>query len=381
MKIVYVLDCLANIGGIERISILKMNYLAEKLNHEVFLVTSSQGNHPIIFPLSYKVKHIDLDIRFHTQYQYRYPQRIWIGYKLRHLFKQRLQQLVYELNPDIIVCPTTSLYSDIVCDLKGKGKKVFESHCAKSYTAIAEYVTTNTIKNSISNLIAQKRFHYIEKKCDAIVTLTTNDATAWWKTSKVHVIPNFIKEIPQKSSICDAQRVIAAGRLVYQKGFNRLIDAWTIVYKKHPDWILDIYGEGQYKEKLQNQIRAAHIESAVTIRPFTSNIFQEYANCSIYALSSNYEGYALVLTEAMSCGVPCVAFNCPYGPSDIIKDKEDGILVQNGNIENMADAICFLIENDKMRKEYGQRAKENIQRLLPENIMPKWEQLFKQLID
>lgn len=381
MKIIYVIDCIANIGGIERISVLKMNYLADKLKHEVFLVTSSQGNHPIVFPLSHKVKHIDLDIRFHIQYQRSYPKRIWIGNNLKKLFKQRLQQLIYELNPDIIVCTTTSLYSNIICDLKGKGKKVFESHCAKSYTAIAEYITTNVIKNTINNIITLRRFRYIEKKCDAIVALTTNDAIAWGKTSKVHVIPNLIKDIPLKSSTCDNHRVIAAGRLVYQKGFNRLIEVWEMVHKKHPDWILDIYGEGQYKEQLENQIKAAHIEHVITIHPFTSEIFLEYANSSIYVLSSNYEGYALVLIEAMSCGLPCVSFNCPNGPSDIIKDKEDGIMVQNGNIEKMADAICFLIENDKIRKEYGQRAKQNIQRLLPENIMPKWELLFNQLID
>lgn len=380
MKIIYILECVANIGGVERISVLKMNYLAEKLNHEVYLVTSSQGNHPIIFPLSPKVKHIDLNVRVHTQYQHSYPKRIWIANKLKHLYKKRLQQLVYDLNPDIIICMASWLYADIICDLKGKGKKVFESHCARSCTKTAEYVTSNIIKNSINNLIAWQRFRYIEKKSDAIVTLTKKDAISWKATSKMHIIPNLIEQIPQQSSTCSAHRVIAAGRLVYQKRFDRLIQVWEIVHKKHPEWRLDIYGEGKYKKQLENQIKVAHIEDVVTIYPFTNNIFQEYVTSSIFALSSNYEGFGLVLIEAMSCGIPCVSFDCPHGPSEIIKNKEDGLLIKNGDIKGFAKAICYLIENEKERKSFGSKAKENVKRYFPGIIIPQWERLFNELL-
>ena len=118
-----------------------------------------------------------------------------------------------------------------------------------------------------------------------------------------------------KASSCEVHRVIAIGRLTYQKGFDRLIDAWTIVNRRHPDWKLDIFGEGIRREALNKQIRNNGLEKSVTIHPFTKNIAQEYLNSSIFALSSNYEGFVLVLLEAMGCGLPCVAFDCPNGPA------------------------------------------------------------------
>lgn len=377
MKIIYIYDSLAGIGGIERIFIQKMNYLADKLNHNIYLITSSQGTHPFIFPLTDKVKHIDLDIRFHSQYAYPFPTRIWIKYKLQKLYRKRLQESVNNIDPDIIV-GTTTWNSDVICQLKCKGKIVIESHCAKPYTAITDHLTNGIIKDFINKITTWQRFRYTEKHCDAIVSLTQNDTSAW-KTPHVTTIPNMIESIPEKSSTCSSHRVIAAGRLTYQKGFNRLIDAWTLVHKRHPKWKLDIYGEGYYKEKMQRQIKENYVEDSITIHPFTSNIFEEYLTSSIFVLSSRYEGFGLVLIEAMSCGIPCVSFDCPYGPAEIINNEEDGILIDNNNIPQMATAICYLIENEEIRKAYGKKAKENAKRFLPENIMPKWEQLFKQI--
>lgn len=379
MKIIYIYDSLASIGGLERILIQKMNYLADMLNHNVYLITSSQGNHPIIFPLTHKVKHIDLDIRFHTQYNYPLAKRIRIKYKLERLYKKRLQESVNSINPDIIV-GTTMWKPEVVCQLICKGKKIIESHCAKSYTNITDRYSNGIILDIINKMLTRQRYRYTEKHCDTIVTLTESDASAWKKTAQIFTIPNMIENISEESSTCQSRRVIAAGRLTYQKGFNKLIDAWVLVHKRHPDWILDIYGEGYYKKQLQKQIEEKHLKENITIHPFTANIFNEYLTSSIFVLSSNYEGFGLVLVEAMSCGIPCISFDCPHGPSEIIKNQSDGILVENNNIHQMAESLCYLIENEDIRKAYGKKAKENVKRFLPENIMPQWEQLFKELI-
>ena len=97
-------------------------------------------------------------------------------------------------------------------------------------------------------------------------------------------------------------------------------------------------------------------------------------------MSSRFEGFGMVLIEAMSFGVPCISFDCPYGPADIIKEGEDGFLIKNDNIEGFSNKIIQLIENENLRKEMGLKAKKNIQRFYPETILKQWDELFKSLI-
>lgn len=378
MKIIYIYDTVAVIGGVERIFIDKMNYLADKLHHEVYLLTSSQGNHPVSFPLSPNVRHIDLGIRHHVQYQYPLPQRLWIKYKLKRLCNKRLKETVRKIDPDILI-GTTSYLSAEICQLKCRAKKIIESHGARDFIHLTDDFKMGFPKDLINKFNTNRRFHFIEKYSDAVVALTQADAKAWGKASKVYVIPNFTNFISPQSSSCKPTRVIAAGRLTYQKGFDRLIDAWRIVGRQHPDWRLDIFGEGIRQQALTGQIKENGQEEVITIHPFTSHIVKEYLNSSIFALSSNYEGFVLVLLEAMGCGLPCVAFDCPNGPAETIKDKEDGLLVRNGDIQGFADAICYLIEHEAERKRLGGNAKVSIGHYSPEKIMPLWEKLFKEL--
>lgn len=378
MKIIYIYDTMAIIGGVERIFIDKMNYLADKFHDEVYLLTSSQGNHPISFPLSPNVKHIDLGIRHHIQYQYRLPKRLWIKYKLKKLCHKRLKETVEKIDPDILVATTTYLSAEI-CRLKCRAKKIIESHGARDFTHLTDNFKMGFPNDQINRFNTHRRFRIIEKYSDAVVTLTQSDAQAWSKAAKVYVIPNFTNFASSQSSSCETKRAIAVGRLTYQKGFDRLIDAWKMVNKSYPDWKLDIFGEGIRQQALNEQIQENGLDEIVTIHPFTSHIKDEYINSSIFTLSSNYEGFVLVLLEAMSCGLPCVSFDCPNGPAEAITDKEDGLLVRNGDIEGFANALCYLIENEEERKAFGKKAKQNVKRYSPENIMPQWEKLFKDL--
>ena len=297
---------------------------------------------------------------------------------MRQEFIRKIKDTLLDIDPDIIVA-TTYWNADIVCNLKCRGKKVIESHCAKSHTNMNEFANTSFTKKILESVSAHIYNRIVEKKCDALVALTRHDAKEWGKARRTVIIPNAIHQATHPDNALTHRRVIAVGRLSYQKGFDRLIRAWETVAGKHPDWRLDIYGNGTYREALQNQVNAAHMENIITLHPATSDIFHEYATSSILALSSNYEGYGLTLIEAMSCGVPCISFDCPYGPLEIIRNGTDGILIPNGDIEKMAQAICYLIENEKIRAKYGQAAQENIKRLLPENIMLQWKQLFNQL--
>ena len=380
MRVAYIHDNFAQVGGIERILTDKMNYLANVYNYEIFLITSSQGNKPFAFPLSAKVKHIDLGINIHHQYQYQYPKRIWIKCQKNKLFKNRLMEVINQIKPDILVC-ATNFRADIVCQLKCCAYKIIESHCAKSYLGINEGTKRNLFIDILHKFYMLYFTFVVRSKSNAIITLTEGDKNEWNFANKTFVIPNIITEISNKISSCSNKKVISVGRLTYQKGFERLISVWKEVNKKYPDWSLSIYGTGEEERALRNQIKESRLENVITINPPTPDIYTKMQESSILVFPSRYEGFGLVLIEAMINGVPCISFDCPYGPSDIIDNGNDGYLIPNDNIQKMVDKICYLIENEEIRKEMGKKARKSAMRYAPENIMPLWDKLFNEIVN
>lgn len=380
MKIVYILDSVARIGGVERIFSGKMNYLADILGYNVFLITFCQGQHSFPFPLSSNINHIDLGINTNLKYNYRYLSRLFVIWNINRKLKNHLQDTINRINPDIII---GNNYNEpvIICKLKTKAKIVIESHCSERGIRMSE-LKKNSFKYIIKRFLQYKRNNFIRRRCDYLITLTTYDKKDWnIDDNRISVIPNFVTQRSVAAASCTSLRVICAGRLVPQKGYDMMIDAWSKVSSVHNEWKLYIFGEGCEELKLREQTTRLGLEDSIYIMPFSKNIYEEYLKSSIFVSSSRYEGFALVLIEAMECGVPCISFDCPYGPSDIIKDKEDGLLVEDGNVEALANAICWMIEHESERKVMGRRAKENIQRYRKENIMKQWDELFHNLCD
>ena len=381
MTIIYLYQSLITFGGIERIFVDKMNYLAEKLNYKVYIVTWEQGNHAIVYPLSPKVTHIDLGILFYRQYQYGVLKRMYLQRVMEKELLRKLQDLVSSTHADIVIGTICiSSVMNALSKLKGKTYTIAEAHNRK------ESIEKNTknVRNPIVRWILErknKQLYQSIKDTTVFVTLTNNDKMSWSNIVQANVIPNMLHYFPEHitQEKKTNKRVITVGRLAEQKGFDLLIDAWNIVHQKYPEWILDIYGNGDDKEKLINRIQQLNLKNAVIIHPPTPQIYERYMQSDFYIMSSRWEGFGLVLAEAMSCGIPCVSFDCPHGPSDIISDQEDGLLVENGNIEQLAEKICYLIEHEDIRKEMGAKARENVKRYLPENVMPQWEKLFKSI--
>lgn len=379
MRIAYICDCLARMGGLERVLTDKMNYLADKLGYDVFLVTSCQGNHPFVFPLSAKISHIDINVNLCAQYKYKYPLRLYIVWKIKRKLKDTLQEVVNRIDPDIII-GTNNYVPIIISSLKTSAEIVIESHVSE-FAYLKIEMNKTTIRNFVMRYLQRKEINKLKKLCAHLVTLTKGDAQDWnMDKNRITVIPDPITRESLLSSTCLPHQVISAGRLELQKGFDMMIDAWAKVYSRHKDWNLYIFGEGSMEKKLGSQISELGLEKTIHIMPFSHDIYEEYLKSSIYVLPSRYEGFGLVLIEAMECGVPCVAFDCSHGPSDIIKDKEDGLLVENGNVEALTDAICWMIEHESNRIAMGKKAKENIQRFYIDAVMKQWQSFFDTIL-
>ena len=191
--------------------------------------------------------------------------------------------------------------------------------------------------------------HIIERDADVVVALTKSDAQNWKKAKRVELIPNFSIMPIKKVSDYESKKVIAVGGLEWQKGYDRLIEIWKLVARNHPDWHLEIYGEGELESELKETILKVKLCS-ISIHPYTNNISMEYATSSICVLTSRYEGFSLLLLEALRHGVPCITFDCPYGPKDLIDNDKCEFVIDNGNINQFAEKLCYHIDHPEIRK-------------------------------
>ncbi|OUM93292.1 MAG: glycosyltransferase family 4 protein [Caldibacillus debilis] len=218
-------------------------------------------------------------------------------------------------------------------------------------------------------------------KLDYLLTLTDKDTTRYKqlfnnKNVQVRKIPNSLPPLKKVKSSLNEKIIISAGRLVPQKGYDLLIQAFTLIKDKHPDWIIKIFGKGRDKSFLEELIHETETYNNIFILPPTPNIEEEFARSSIFALSSRYEGFGMVLVEAMAVGLPIVSFDCPEGPGEIITNNEDGFLVEEGNIEEFANKLDILMSNQELRIKMGNAALKNVERFSIEVIGKLWLQLL-----
>ena len=383
MKIIYILKSLAMTAGVERVMSDKMNWLAEH-GYDITMVTYEQGQHPLVFPLHPSIRHIDLDTRFFSVKRYSYPIRLLMIWRMRHQFRNRLQTFLDEISPDFIITTTYSIkLIDIILSVTTDACRIIESHVACCYIKKAFDFRRNfllrTIAGSYDNMMLGK-----VAKADCLVTLTNGDATDWSiYTSNVIVIPNPVTYFPEAVKYRDGtgRRILCVGRLDEQKGFDLLIDAFELIADRCPGWKIDIFGDGSDKAMLLEKIKQKGLQNQMEINPPTSNIYDEYMRSDFFVLSSRYEGYPLVLNEAMSCGIPCVAFRCKYGPEDAITDGVNGLLVEKGNIEDLANKILWMITHTEERLSMGVKAREAALRYKKDAIMNQWVGLFNRLMN
>jgi glycosyltransferase involved in cell wall biosynthesis len=359
----------------ERVLANKANYLAEH-GYEVIIITTDQKNREPFFALSPRIKCYDLNVNYSENNGKGIVNKV-----LHYPFKQRkhkktLTQLLNRLQADIVISMFGNDVS-FISKIKDGSKKVLEVHFSRfkrlQYGRKGLWKRVDAFRNK-ADLRLVNTF-------DRFVVLTHEDQAYWGDLANMAVIPNARSFNPAEKALLDDKKVIAIGRYDYQKGFEYLIEAWKFVHNKHPEWELDIIGEGEFRKQLQCRIDEDNLSSNIHLKSPTSHIEEVYLKSSILAMSSRYEGLPMVLLEGQAFGLPIVSFECKCGPKDIITNGEDGFLVQEGNVWELANKIIQLIEDETLRKKMGRMAKVNSERFSEPIVMSKWVELFNNLVN
>lgn len=374
-RIVYCTPALYFAGGMERVLTMKANYFAEHFGYDVTIILTDGKEKPIFYPLSDKVKVINLDIGFEELWTCSFLKKIFFYLKKQHLYKKLLNRELMRIRPDITV---SMLRREInfINDIQDGSKKIGEIHINRAN--FRNFEGNNTLKNLFSKFWMNSLLSKLQR-LDRFVVLTEKDKEAWVELKNVCVIPNPLSFTSTRRSTLSEKRIIAVGRYCHEKGYDLLLKAWVIVQNRTTDWRLEIFGEGdrtQYEEMVDTLNLDRH---RCILNGRSSKIQDEFLNSSLSVCSSKFEGFGLVITEAMACGLPVVSFDCPWGPRAIISDGEDGMLVENGNVDKLAEALVLMIQNPKQRKAMADKAIENVQRFRIDQIAGLWKSLFESL--
>lgn len=374
MRIVYCIPATSNSGGMERVLTRKVNYLAG-LGHELIIITTDQRGAKPFFPLDESIKQYDLGINYDENNGQGIFAKALAYPRKKRLHKQRLQALLLKLRADIVI----SMFGDdssFLPKIKDGSKKILEYHFSKLKRL--QYGRTGLWR--LVDILRTKMDEWTVKPFDRFVVLTAEDQGYWGALPNIRVIPNPLPFTSEETSSCKATKVVAVGRYDFQKNFSKLLQLWARIAPQFPEWTLEIYGDGDQRCQLEQEVKELGISSSVTLAQPTHKMKEVYLSASIYAMTSRYEGLPMVLIEAQQMGLPIVSFACPCGPRDVIHDGEDGFLIPMGEDDIFLKALSTLMASEEKRVYMGQRAREASARYEVDAVMNKWLTLFSELV-
>ncbi len=364
MKLLYITNGITGAGGLERVLAVKASVLAERFGYEVHILSLNEEGKEPFFEFSPKIIRHSIAIG---------------GHPLKYIqaYNNGIRQKVTDIKPDVIS----------VCDDGLKGffiPKIVDTTIPVVYERhVSQMTERGAGQNRISAMVSGFKFrvmNYMAKSFDRFVVLTEGN-TKEWHLNNMAVIPNPLPFYPEQVSTLQNKKVIAVGKQSYQKAYDLLLASWAKLPTELKDWELHIYGKKDESLQLSGLAKELGIAAEVFFHPPEKDIEAKFLESSVFVLSSRFEGFGMVIIEAMSCGLPVVSFDCPHGPADIITHGTDGFLVQKGNTEELANHLAMLLGDSGLRQHFGIKGRETAKQYLPETVVKQWDELFKSLVN
>ena len=391
-KIVYCTPALYSAGGVERVVSFKASYFAEQLGYDVTIIVTEGRGRACFFPLSDKVKVDNFELGFEDLWKVPFLRKVFLYLSKQRKYKKMLSAELMRIRPDITI---SMLRREInfLTSLKDGSKKIGELHVNRANYRNFEANDSNILKRLFAKFWMGSLVRKL-KGLDQLVVLTDKSKASWLELSNVTVIPDpipmNIKGVKERRCIgvWSSKRVVTIGRYAYQKGYDLLLKAWAEIEKikeleevnEVKEWTLDIYGQGDRTDYRQLMAELGIDTNRCHLNGPVDDVGQVYKDSSIFVLSSRFEGFGLVLVEAMASGLPVVSFDCPAGPDEIITDGYDGLLVPSGDVKLLAQKLMLLMADKELRTRLSQNARRSAQRYEMNSIAGKWVDLFNKLM-
>ena len=352
MRLLYIVNGIRGSGGLERVLLHKASYLSEKYGYCVtILVLNEEPGEPFytVSP-ALNIRHFNAS-----------------GRALRYLraYRAGLRQAVAQVQPDV-VCVCDDGFKGLLVPLllpRSRPVLVYERH------ASLELMRTRWQKTVMRPLA---------RLYDKLVLLTPGNLEEWGVPGAV-VIPNPLPDFETAAPVHRKPQILCVGSLSHNKGQDLLIEAWAKIAARHPEWSVQVYGKGDPAPWITLAAKRG-VAGQVAFHPPVAAIARRYQEASLFVLPSRSEGFGMVLIEAMSCGLPCVSFDCPSGPGDILSNREDGVLVAPQDVPALASEIDTLIRDPEERERLGRQGRISARRYEIGEIAARWHALLSSLV-
>ncbi len=394
-RIAFCTPALYSAGGVERVVSFKASYFAEQLGYDVTIIVTEGQGRACYFPLSDKVKVINFELGFEELWKASFMKKVYLYLTKQRQYKRLLKTELIHIRPDITI---SMLRREInfLTDIPDGSKKIGELHVNRANYRNFEANDSNLIKRLFAKFWMRSLVGKL-RRLDQLVVLTEKSKVSWPELSNVTVIPDPITILREKETVNSVEfavavkrgvgvnRVVTIGRYAYQKGYDLLLQAWAELSRireleNGEEWTLDIYGQGDQTDYRQLMTELGIDSNKCHLNGPVEDVVKAYQESSIFVLSSRFEGFGMVLIEAMACGLPVVSFDCPAGPDEIITDGVDGLLVPFGDVHALAEKLMTLMSDENLRKRLGQQARQTARRYEMKTIADQWTALFEKVI-